>query len=129
MFRLSPGFSPVEFLLNKNERTLLGSEGLPILPFSLGNAAIIAHALRWQLLIDPHEQLVSWIARSTKRSDCKLDFVIVHSDADDLRQQLADAMRDGRWLVVYRTPSAPPVELLDALEEFRRAQVITNMLP
>ncbi|XP_039385914.1 dynein heavy chain 14, axonemal isoform X18 [Mauremys reevesii] len=87
---VSPNYSLITAMTEKNEISKWQNEGLPLDQYSIENAILVKYGQRWPLLIDPQKQAYRWI--------CQMEgnrLRQIHASDSNYLRTLENAMRIG----------------------------------
>uniref|UniRef100_A0A8C3HD88 Dynein heavy chain coiled coil stalk domain-containing protein n=1 Tax=Chrysemys picta bellii TaxID=8478 RepID=A0A8C3HD88_CHRPI len=87
---VSPNYSLITAMTEKNEVSKWQNEGLPLDQYSIENAILVKNGQRWPLLIDPQKQAYKWI--------CQMEgdrLRQIHTSDSNYLRTLENAMRIG----------------------------------
>uniref|UniRef100_A0A8C0HCV2 Dynein heavy chain coiled coil stalk domain-containing protein n=1 Tax=Chelonoidis abingdonii TaxID=106734 RepID=A0A8C0HCV2_CHEAB len=87
---VSPNYSLITAMTEKNEVSKWQNEGLPLDQYSIENAILVKDGQRWPLLIDPQKQAYRWI--------CQMEgdrLQQIHASDSNYLRTLENAMRIG----------------------------------
>ncbi len=120
---MSSDVFPVDIMVDTAILSRWGNEGLPPDELCKQNAAILLHATRWPLLIDPHNQCASWLEAGTRtsfmqenmftqgntsdqRNEMKTrhppkELVVLRMDQDNWLERLIAAVSTGNTVIIW----------------------------
>uniref|UniRef100_A0A452GZ50 Dynein heavy chain coiled coil stalk domain-containing protein n=1 Tax=Gopherus agassizii TaxID=38772 RepID=A0A452GZ50_9SAUR len=95
MVPVSPNYSLITAMTEKNEVSKWQNEGLPLDQYSIENAILVKNGQRWPLLIDPQKQAYRWI--------CQMEgdrLRQIHASDSNYLRTLENAMRIGNSILL-----------------------------
>uniref|UniRef100_K7FYC2 Uncharacterized protein n=1 Tax=Pelodiscus sinensis TaxID=13735 RepID=K7FYC2_PELSI len=87
---VSPNYSLITAMTEKNEISKWQKEGLPLDQYSIENAILVKNGQRWPLLIDPQKQAYKWVCQMEGNGLRQ-----IHASDSSYLRTLENAMRIG----------------------------------
>ncbi|EDL94858.1 rCG20081 [Rattus norvegicus] len=109
---LSPNFSLIDVMAEKNEIRRWHNQGLPLGQHSAENAILMKSTKQWPLLIDPHKQALCWI-RQMEGSRLQE----ISAQDSNYTKKLVFAMQSGDSVLLQNIPEMFPPTLRAMLKK------------
>ncbi|XP_031192756.1 dynein heavy chain 14, axonemal isoform X3 [Mastomys coucha] len=109
---LSPNFSLIDVMAEKNEIRRWHNQGLPLGQHSAENAILMKSTKQWPLMIDPHKHALYWIRQM---EGPRLQEISAHDS--NYTKKLAVAMQVGEIVLLQNVPETFPPTLRAMLKK------------